>query len=371
MSWSWSMLPTPCLLKQNSMDSFLFIKVFAPTALSFTIGILIAPLVTHYLYKHKIWKKTGGKTALNGQVASEFNRIKGEDETKTPRMGGIVIWASVFLTVLFLYTLKLFFPTSVFEDLDFFSRSQTWIPLAVFAVGAFVGFINDYYDVTHEGRGIRLRVRIALISLLALAIGTWFYAKLGVDSIGLPFAGELYIGILIIPFFILLTNGLYASGVIDGIDGLSGGVFASIFSAYAGVAFIQSQYDLAALCATLAGAVLAFLWFNIPPARFWMTETGSMALTLALAVIVLMTDNIGDGLGIFLFAIIGLPLIATVASNVIQISYRKATGKKFFRIAPLHHHFEAIGWPSYKVTMRYWVISIIVAIIGISLASIA
>ncbi len=95
------------------------------------------------------------------------------------------------------------------------------------------------------------------------------------------------------------------------------------------------------------------------------------ALTLTLSVVVLMTDNLGEGHGVFLLSIIGLPLIATVASNVVQIGYRKATGKKFFRIAPLHHHFEAIGWPSYKVTMRYWVISIVCAIVGISLAAIA
>ncbi len=352
------------------MDSLLFIKVFGPTALAFSIGILITPLVTYYLYKHEVWKKTGGKVALNGLEAVEFNRIKGVDETKTPRMGGIVIWGSVFLTVLLLYVLKQLFPETVFAQLDFFSRSQTWLPLAVFALGALTGFLNDYYDVTHAGKGIRLRVRILLISFLSFVIGFWFYNKLGVDSLGLPFGEELYIGILIIPFFILLTNALYASGVIDGIDGLSGGVFASIFAAYAGVAFIQAQYDIAALCATIAGAVLAFLWFNVPPARFWMTETGSMALTLTLAVIVMMTDNLGGGHGVSLFAIIGLPLIATVTSNVLQISYRKATGKKLFRIAPLHHHFEAIGWPSYKVTMRYWIISIIAAIVGISLASI-
>lgn len=353
------------------MDSLLFIKVFAPTALAFTIGILIAPLVTHFLYKYSVWKKTGGKVALSGLEATEFNRIKGTEETKTPRMGGIVIWASVLITVALIFALKRLMPESVFAELDFFSRSQTWLPLAVFALGALVGFLNDYYDVTHAGRGIRLRVRIVLITFLSAVIGFWFYNKLGVDSIGLPFAGELYIGVLIIPFFILMTNALYASGVIDGIDGLSGGVFASIFSAYAGVAFIQAQYDLAALSATIAGATLAFLWFNVPPARFWMTETGSMALTLTLAVIVMMTDNIGDGQGVFLFSIIGLPLIATVLSNILQIAYRKATGKKLFRIAPLHHHFEAIGWPSYKVTMRYWIISIIAAIIGISLASIA
>ena len=172
-------------------------------------------------------------------------------------------------------------------------------------------------------------------------------------------------GIFIIPFFILLTNALYASGVIDGIDGLSGGVFASIFTAYTGIAIIQSQFEIAALCATISGAIMAFTWFNIPPARFWMTETGSMALTLTLSVIVLMTDDLGSGHGISLLLIVGLPLIATVASNILQIGYRQATGKKLFKIAPLHHHFEAIGWPSYKVTMRYWIISIVCAMLGI------
>ncbi len=353
------------------MEPIILVKVFAPSVLAFIFGILITPFVTHYLFRYKVWKKQPGKTALGGHEASEFNRIKGAEETKTPRMGGVVIWASVFLTVLSLFALKHLWPQSIFSQLDFFSRSQTWIPLAVFALGALVGLLNDYYDITHGGKGLRLRLRILLISLLATLIGWWFYSKLGVDAIGLPFAGELYVGILIIPFFILFTNALYASGVIDGIDGLSGGVFAAVFSAYAGVALIQSQYDLAALSATIAGAVLAFLWFNIPPARFWMTETGSMALTLALSVIVLMTDNLGEGHGIALFLVIGLPLTATVVSNVLQISYRLTTGRKLFRIAPLHHHFEAIGWPAHKVTMRYWVISIVCAIIGISLAAIA
>lgn len=346
------------------------VKILIPAATAFTLGILITPLVTHYLYKHKVWKKAGGKKALYGSDATEFNRLKGDGETKTPRMGGIVIWGSVFLTVLCLYVLERLFPNSTFANLDFLSREQTWIPLCTLALGAAVGFLNDFYDITHGGKGMRLSVRLVIISLFAAAIGWWFYFKLGVDSIGIPFDGDLPIGILVIPFFILLTNALYASGVIDGIDGLSGGVFASIFASYSGVAMIQEQYEIAALCATLTGAILAFTWFNIPPARFWMTETGSMALTLTLAVIVLMTDNLGEGHGVALFAIIGLPLIATVVSNILQITYRKATGKKLFRIAPLHHHFEAIGWPSYKVTMRYWIISIICAILGIIFASI-
>lgn len=346
------------------------IKILLPAILAFSIGILITPLITHQLYKHRVWKKSGGKQTLYGTSATEFNRLKGEAETKTPRMGGIVIWGSVLLTVLAIATLSFLFPQTIFADLDFFSRSQTWIPLTVFIIGALFGLLNDYYDVTHRQAGVRLKVRLLIISLLSGLIGWWFYSKLGVTGIQMPFVDFLWLGWLIIPFFILLTNFIYASGVIDGIDGLSGGVFSAIFLSYAGVAYVQSQFDLAALSATIAGGILAFLWFNIPPARFWMTETGSMALTLSLSVIVLMTDSLGDGYGIALLPIIGLPLFATVISNVIQISYRRVTNKKFFRIAPLHHHFEAIGWPSYKVTMRYWIISIICACLGIILAAI-
>jgi len=239
-----------------------------------------------------------------------------------------------------------------FTDAFFLSRSQTWIPFTVLFIGAAIGFLNDFYDIQHEGTGVRLRVRLLLISILAAFIGWWFYEKLGVTSISMPFIEPLDLGILLIPFFILLTNALYASGVIDGIDGLSGGVFALIFSAYAGVSIVQLQYDLAAFCVMVTGAILAFLWFNVPPARFWMTETGSMALTLTLAVVVLMTDQLVDGNGIALLPVIGFLLVVTVLSNIVQITYRKFTGRKFFRIAPLHHHFEAIGWPSHKVTIQ-------------------
>jgi phospho-N-acetylmuramoyl-pentapeptide-transferase len=348
---------------------YLIIKLLLPAVIAFCVGILITPLLTHFLYKYKVWKKTGGKEAIGGHVASEFNRLKGADETKTPRMGGIVIWGSVVITVGLLYIVASLTSNHFFSDLLFITRAQTWIPFATLIIGAMIGFLNDFYDIEHGGRGVRLSVRLTLISILAAGIGWWFYAKLGVDSIGIPFAEPLYLGILIIPFFILLTNALYASGVIDGIDGLSGGVFAIIFSAYGGVAFIQLQYDLAAFCLMLTGAILAFLWFNIPPARFWMTETGSMALTLTLAVVTFMTDDLVSGHGITLLPIIGFLLVVTVLSNIIQIVYRKITGRKFFRIAPLHHHFEAIGWPSHKVTMRYWVIAMICAVSGLVFAA--
>jgi phospho-N-acetylmuramoyl-pentapeptide-transferase len=347
----------------------LIIKLLLPAVLSFCIGILIAPIITHFLYKFKAWKKTGGKTAMDGQAASEFNRIKGEEETKTPRMGGIVIWGSVLITSAILLIINKVSHNQFLDDLFFLSRSQTWIPLATLFVGAALGFLNDFYDIQHGGRGVRLSYRLLFITALSSFIGWWFYAKLGVSAVSIPFANQLELGVLIIPFFILLTIAIYASGVIDGIDGLSGGVFAIIFSAYGGVAFMQSQYDLAAFCLMLTGAILAFLWFNIPPARFWMTETGSMALTLTLAVVVFMTDQLVDGHGISLLPIIGFLLVITVLSNIIQITFKKVTGRKFFRIAPLHHHFEAIGWPSHKVTMRYWVIGMITATIGLVLTA--
>lgn len=342
-----------------------------PAILSFVIGIMITPIVTHFLYKYKVWKKQGGKTALGGHTAEVFNQLKGDGETKTPRMGGIVVWGSVLITLSLLFGLAKVFPGSFVSELDFLSRSQTLIPSMALIVGAGIGFLNDFYDVTHRGKGLRLRVRLLLIMGLAGALGWWFYAKLGVTGVSIPFDGVLELGIFIIPFFIFLTLCLYASGVIDGIDGLSGGVFASIFTAYAGIAIVQSQYDLAAFCAAVVGGILAFLWFNIPPARFWMTETGSMALTLSLATVVFMTDRLGEGNGVSLLPIVGLPLVVTVLSNVLQMTYRQATGKKLFRIAPLHHHFEAIGWPSYKVTMRYWIVSIICALLGVAIAAVA
>jgi phospho-N-acetylmuramoyl-pentapeptide-transferase len=348
-----------------------FLVIFTPAILAFIVGIAITPIVTHFLYKHKVWKKTGGKTALDGQVAEVFNQLKGGTETKTPRMGGIVIWGSVLLTILILWLAAHLHPSSLFANFDFFSRSQTLIPTAALLVGALIGFLNDFYDIKHGGTGLSLRIRLLLIIALSGFLGWWFYSKLGVSGISIPFDGTLELGVLIIPFFILLTIALYASGVIDGIDGLSGGVFASIFCAYTGIALVQEQFHLAAFCATVVGGITAFLWFNIPPARFWMTETGSMALTLSLATVVFMSDTLGEGNGISLLPIVGLPLVVTVLSNVLQVSYKKVTGKKLFRIAPLHHHFEAIGWPSYKVTMRYWIISIMCALVGVALATIA
>ncbi len=349
------------------------LKVFFPTALTFIIGILVTPLVTHYLFKYQVWKKKAGKgVGYGGGETPIFDALHKERDTNTPRMGGIVIWLSVFITVLFIWLLNLLIPESFYGTLNFFSRSQTWLPLTALVIGALVGFVDDYLVVrgtgTHFAGGLPLTHRLIVVGITAVFSAWWFYEKLGVSEVSFFGFGYVELGYWFIPFFVLVALAIYASSVIDGIDGLSGGTFMFIFTAYAGIALYQNQIDLAALSATIVGGILAFLWFNIPPARFYMTETGIMALTMALTIIAFMTDSLGGGEGVSVLPVIGLLLFATVISDVIQVVSKKFFGKKVFRIAPLHHHFEALGWPGHKVTMRYWVLGFVMAIIGMLLA---
>lgn len=344
------------------------VRVLVPATASFIVGMAITPILTHYLYKYKAWKKTPGKNALDGSTAQEFNRLHVENEGRAPRMGGIVVWLSVVITIIGIALVTRFVPSTEIFKLDFLSRSQTWIPLAALVIGALAGLLDDLLIIRSGGAGLPLKFRLFLVILLSFSIGWWFWAKLGVTDINIPFGNPFSIGWLVVPLFVLMSLAVFASGVIDGIDGLSGGVFASIFASYAIIAFVQDQIDLSAFSAAIVGGLLAFLWFNIPPARFYMSDTGTMGLTLSLAVIAFMTDSLGGGVGIAVLPIIGGLLAITVASNIAQVVSKKFFGRKLFRIAPLHHHFEAIGWPGYKVVMRYWVLSIVLAFAGVIVA---
>lgn len=352
------------------------VKVFLPAVGAFGLGVLATPILTNFLYSRQMWKKRAGKTALDGTEAKVFNELHKEKEVNTPRMGGIIIWFSSAAVIIGIWLLSQLFPSETIIKLDFLSRSQTWVPLFTLIFGALVGLIDDYLEIkgsreaTGKG-GLSLKKRLLVVSFVTLLCALWFYGKLGVESIGLPFGlggGELGLGPIFILLFLATALFIYAGGVIDGLDGLAGGVFTAMFAAYGGIAFYQQQIDLAAFCAAVIGGLLAFLWFNIPPARFYMSETGTMGLTITLTVVAFMTDRLGDGYGFLVLPIIALPLVATVLSNIIQVLSKKFRGRKFFLVAPLHHHFEAKGWPAYKVTMRYWVISLICAILGITLA---
>jgi phospho-N-acetylmuramoyl-pentapeptide-transferase len=234
-----------------------------------------------------------------------------------------------------------------------------------------LGLWDDLIQIYGKGKFARddkvwRRWKVYIITFISLLIGCWFFYKLGMVSIHIPFGGEFFLGILIIPFFILVALATFSGGVIDGIDGLSGGVLATIFGAYAAIAFANNQIDIAAFSATITGAILAFLWFNIPPARFYMGETGMMGLTITLATVAFLTNSV------LILPLVALLLVISSLSVILQMLSKKFRGgKKIFRVAPLHHHFEAEGWPSYKVTMRFWILSIIFAILGIILAIIS
>ena len=349
------------------------IKVFTPTALAFVLGIAITPLVTHYLYSFQMWKKKAGKGAgYGGGGTPIFDKLHKDKDTNTPRMGGIVIWASLLLTICAIAILEAVAPDTLLGSLNFLSREQTWLPLFALLVGAGVGFLDDLLVVRGTGKhfagGLPLSQRLAVVATTAIFSAWWFYEKLEVSSVNLIGYGSVELGIWFIPFFVFVATCVYMSSVIDGIDGLSGGVFMFIFACYAGIAFFQNQLDIAAFCAALVGGILAFLWFNVPPARFYMTETGVMALTMCLTIIAFMTDEIGGGEGVSILPIAGSLLAITVISNTAQILSKKIRKKKVFLIAPIHHHFEAIGWPGHKVTMRYWILGFISAIIGLLLS---
>ncbi len=342
-------------------------KVFLPSTVAFAVGILITPLVAGYLYKNRMWKKRAGKVDARGRETPLFNKLHEHKEVGTPKMGGVIIWASVLITTFLFWLVSQITDGSLAEKLSFFSRNQTWLPLAVFIVGSLIGLADDYFEVHggggHIAGGLSLKKRLLIVAVTGLIGGWWFFTKLDVSSIAIPFAGEMVLGWFLVPFFVLVMLFLYSGGVIDGIDGLAGGVFAAIFAAYGGIAFFQHQIDLAAFCAVIVGGILAFLWFNIPPARFYMSETGSMGLTMTLAVVAFLTK------AVFVLPIIAFPLFATTISDIIQVGSKKIRGgKKVFLIAPIHHHFEATGWPGYKVTMRYWILAIVCAVLGMVVA---
>jgi phospho-N-acetylmuramoyl-pentapeptide-transferase len=253
----------------------------------------------------------------------------------------------------------------MFEKLNFLSRSQTGLPLFALVSAALVGLADDLLQVFGKGKyiggGLRLRYRLILVALIGLIGGWWFYFKLGFDTIHIPGNGDIFIGIWYIPLFILVMMATYSGGVIDGLDGLAGGAFASIFAAFGGIALFNGQIDLAAFCAVITGTILAFLWFNIPPARFYMGETGIIGLGCALTVVAFLTDSI------LVLPVIGFLLVVESASVILQLLSKKIRKKKLFLAAPIHHHFEARGWPSYKVTMRFWVIGVVMAIIGLAI----
>ncbi len=345
--------------------TFNVIKIFSLAAIASALAILWCPLLINFLYKHKLWKKSARQKAISGEDAVVFNKLHKEKEVGTPRMGGLLIWITVvFITFLF-FILSFIFPNDWIAQFNFLSRSQTWLPLFTLIVASFVGLIDDFLVVKGWGKyiggGISFKKRLLLVILIGLIGSIWFSQKLGWEMVYIPFLGDVSIGLWYIPLFILVTVACWSGGIIDGLDGLAGGTFASIFGAFTVVAFSLGNIDLAAFCAVVTGTLFAFLWFNIPPARFYMGETGILGLTTVLAVIAFLTDSV------YVLPIIAGLLVIEVLSVIIQLLSKKFRKKKIFLSTPIHHHFEALGWPSYKVTMRAWIIGVVLAFIGVAI----
>ncbi len=346
------------------------LKVVVPSVLAFFFGIIITPFFTDIFYKYKMWKKSP-RTESN-ITTGDFAKVHNTHaELSTPRLGGMIIWVSVILTVLAIYLFSIVFPSDLTIKLNFLSRNQTIIPLVALILASLIGLVDDLLQIFGKGTYAKdplfyRKIKIACILLIGLAISFWFYDKLEATAIHIPFDGELELGLWFIPFFILVMLGVFSTSVIDGMDGLAGGVLAIIFTAYAVIAFVHNQIDISAFCSVIAGGILAFLWFNIPPARFYMGETGILGLTVTLSVIAFLTNSA------LLLLVIGFPLVITSLSVIIQIiSYKYFGKRRVFRLAPLHHHFEVIGWSREKIVMRYWIISVVFAIIGVIIALIS
>ncbi|MFA5155394.1 MAG: phospho-N-acetylmuramoyl-pentapeptide-transferase [Patescibacteria group bacterium] len=334
------------------MTEFYLIKILFFSTLAFIFAISIAPLLTHYLYKYKLGKKirSNGSTPI-------FTQLHAHKEG-TPTMGGVLVWGTVLAFVLLFSLLPTVWPTNLFQHLDFLSRSETLLPLGALVITALIGLFDDWLDVRGKGvlggGGLKLRHRLLIYTLIAIAGAIWFYFKLDWTVFHVPFLGNFEIGAWYIPVFIfIIVATSFSVNETDGLDGLAGGTLLMAFAAYSVIAYTLGRYELATFCGVIIGALLAFLWFNIPPARFYMGDTGSMSLGVTLGIIAMLTNNS------LLLIFIGFIFIIESLSVIIQTLSKKLRGRKVFLSTPIHHHYQAIGWPEAKIVMRSWVVTAI------------
>lgn len=326
--------------------------------ISFTIAWAITPAFIKFLIRYKL-----GKNIRSDGDTPVFTALH-QKKAGTPTMGGLLIWVIVFFLAVALSGLAKVFPDSIFDQLNFLSRSQTYLPLGALVIAGIIGLFDDIFNIRGlgpKGGGFSVKIRLMLYSLVAIGGAWWLYYKLEWRSISIPALGD--IGLWYIPLFILVIVATsFSLNETDGLDGLAGGVALTSFGAYAMLAFMQGNTDLAIFIAAILGALMAFVWFNVYPAMFFMGDTGSMALGTTLGIVAILTNTV------FVLPIIAIILVIESASVIIQVVSKKYRGKKIFLSTPIHHHFEAMGWPETKVTMRFWIVSGMAAAVGLIIA---
>ena len=339
------------------LETLELVRIIILGATAFVVAILLTPVLTHFLYKYKFSKQIKSE-----RIAPVFNKYH-RHKAGTPTMGGILIWGTaVFLLIVF-YFLAIIFPESTLAKLNFLDRGETYLPIATLVIAALFGMADDIFGVFKigpRGGGLKMRDRIFLYTLVASLGALWFYFKLDWTTLSVPFLKEFNIGIWYIPYFIfVIVATAFSTNETDGLDGLSGGVLMVAYASFGIFAFLQGHYHLAGFVSVIMGALLAYLWFNIPPARFYMGDTGAMSLGITLGIIAMLTDKS------LLLPLVGFVLMVESSSVIIQMLSKKFRGKKIFRSTPIHHHFEALGWPESKIVMRFWIISAVSAGTGI------
>lgn len=334
------------------------ILVLGSGFLAFGIAFLCANPFIAFLHKWKLGKNIR-TVASDGKNAELYHALH-QKKAGTPTMGGILIWGSCFVAILLSRALSFF---GVFEH-SLLSRSETYLPIFTLGTVAVLGLIDDFFNIKGWGKskGLNIKPKFFWLTVLALMGGWWFYYKLGFNQIHVPGVGDFEIGFWYIPLFVFIITGTAnAVNFTDGLDGLVGGLIIIAFGAYAGLAYVEGLFILAAFCAVISGATLAFLWFNIPPARFYMGDTGALALGATLGVIAMLTNTV------LILPFIAFIFVIETLSVIIQLTSKKLFGKKVFLIAPLHHHFEQLGWPESQVVMRFWIVGGLIATVGLAL----
>jgi len=318
--------------------------------LSLIIATVLTPAYTWLAYRFRWWKQQR-ETTLTGEKAKIFHKLHAAKHAQNiPTMAGVIAVIAVSLVTL----------------LFNWDRGQTWLPLAAMVGAALVGLLDDIINLQGNGgtAGLKAKFKLLLIIMIGLAGGLYSYIKLGYSNLDVPFLnGNLEVGWLFVPIFVFVVVATANSvNLTDGLDGLAGGLLTIVFGVYAIIAFLQGNYGIAGFCLTMAGALISYTWFNIFPARFFMGDVGSFAFGTALGVVAMLTDTV------LLLPIIGIVFVAETGSVIIQLLSKKFLKRKVFISSPLHHHFEAVGWPETKVTMRFWLIGQIAALVGLMVA---